>query len=155
MLLLMKKHTDTLIEQTKTKAQETLEFKINKQMITFSFSPPINLVEKGNWLLAVTSFEATNSVFRVINEKNSFSVSTPSHWNSDDGEELINKLNKLLGLRSENDIEVHVKEFEKRGSRIERFTKKTFFLYCCRFSGIELGSIRCSSRCCSIESRKL
>ena len=35
LLLLFKKHTDTLIEQTKTKPQETLEFKMNKQMQTF------------------------------------------------------------------------------------------------------------------------
>ena len=40
MLLLIKKHTDTLIEQTKTKSQETLEFKMNKHMQTFSFKPP-------------------------------------------------------------------------------------------------------------------
>ena len=46
MLLLIKKHTDTLIEQTKTRAQETLEFKMNKQRQTFSFDPPINLVEE-------------------------------------------------------------------------------------------------------------
>ena len=48
LLLLIKKHTDTLIQQTKTKPQETLEFKMNKQMQTFSFSPPINLVEEVN-----------------------------------------------------------------------------------------------------------
>ena len=48
MLLLIIKHTDTLIEQTKTKLQETLEFVMNKQMQTFSFSPPINLSEEGN-----------------------------------------------------------------------------------------------------------
>ena len=41
LLLLNKKHTDTLIEQTKTKPQETLEFKVNKQLETFSFSTPI------------------------------------------------------------------------------------------------------------------
>ena len=52
LLLLIKKHTDTLIEQTKTKPQETVEFKMNKQMQTFSFNPPINLVEEGKWLLA-------------------------------------------------------------------------------------------------------
>ena len=46
LLLLTKKHTDTLIEQTKTRPQETLEFKMNKQMQTFSFSPPINLIEE-------------------------------------------------------------------------------------------------------------
>ena len=34
LLLLIKKHTDTLTEQTKTKHQETLEFKMNKQMQT-------------------------------------------------------------------------------------------------------------------------
>ena len=47
LLLLIKKHTDILIQQTKTKPQETLEFKMNKQMQTFSFNPPINLVEEG------------------------------------------------------------------------------------------------------------
>ena len=37
LLLLNKKHTDTLIEQTKTKCQETLEFKLNKQLEIFPF----------------------------------------------------------------------------------------------------------------------
>ena len=35
LLLLIKKHTDTLIEQTKTKPQETLEFKMNEQKQIF------------------------------------------------------------------------------------------------------------------------
>ena len=47
MLRLNKKHTDTWIEQTKTRPQETPEFKLNKQMQTFSFKPPINLAEEG------------------------------------------------------------------------------------------------------------
>ena len=34
-LLLIKKHTDMLIEQTRTKPQETLEFKMNKQRQIF------------------------------------------------------------------------------------------------------------------------
>ena len=46
LLLLLKKHTDTLIEQTGTHPQETLEFKMNKQMEIFSFDRPINLVEE-------------------------------------------------------------------------------------------------------------
>ena len=37
LLLLFNKHTDTLIEQTKTKFQETPEFKMNKQSETLSF----------------------------------------------------------------------------------------------------------------------
>ena len=54
LLLLIKKQTDTLIEQTKTRPQETLEFKMNKQMQTFSFNST-NLVEEGKWLMAASS----------------------------------------------------------------------------------------------------
>ena len=45
MLILLEKHTDTTIENTKTRPQGTLEFTMNKQMETFSFNPPTNLVE--------------------------------------------------------------------------------------------------------------
>ena len=79
LLLLIKKHTDTLIEQTKTKPQETLKLKVNKQMPTFSLNPSIKLVE-GKWLLAVSSFECTNSVFDITNENNSFSIIIPGHY---------------------------------------------------------------------------
>ena len=108
-----------MIGQTKTKQQETLEFKMNKQMQTFSISPPKKLVEGGKCLLAVTSFGATNSVFNIISENNSFSISTPGHWSPEDGEELINELYVLLELSSENGIELLVKGSEKRGTRIE------------------------------------
>ena len=36
--LLIKKHTDTIIQQTKTISEETLEFKPNKPMEIFSFN---------------------------------------------------------------------------------------------------------------------
>ena len=81
LLLLIKKDTDTLIEQTKTEPQETLEFKMNKKMQILSFNPPINLVEEGKWLLAVSSFERTFSVFNLTNENNSISITIPGHWN--------------------------------------------------------------------------
>ena len=45
LLRVIKEHTDTLVQQTKTSPQETLEFKMNTQLKTFSFNPPINLVE--------------------------------------------------------------------------------------------------------------
>ena len=38
LLLLIKKHTDTLIEHTKTRPQEILEFKLNKQIILYDES---------------------------------------------------------------------------------------------------------------------
>ena len=115
LLLLIKKHTDTLIEQTRTKPQETLEFKMTKQMQTFSFNPPINLLEEGKWLLAVSSFECTNSVFNITNENNSFSIIIPGHYQNKFDEETIDELNKLLELRSQNGIELHVEQVRKKG----------------------------------------
>ena len=115
LLLLIKKHTDTLIEQTKTKPQETLEFKMNKQMQTFSFNPPINLIEEGKWLLGVSSFECTNSVFNITHENNSFSIIIPGHYQNESDEKTIDELNKLLELRSENGIELHIEQVRKKG----------------------------------------
>ena len=115
LLLLIKKHTDTLIEQTKTKPQETLEFKMNKQIQTFSFNPPMNLLEEGKWLLAVSSFECTNSVFNITDENNSFSIIIPGHYQNKSDEKTIDELKKLLELRSENGIELHVEQVREKG----------------------------------------
>ena len=113
------KCTDRMIEQMRNCTQETVELKVNKQMDNFFINPPIHLSEEGKWLSAVTSFEATNSVFNITSGKSSFSISTPGNWNSEDGEELINELNKLLELGSDNNIELDAKEIEKRGIRKE------------------------------------
>ena len=59
-------------------------------------------------LLAVTSFKATNSVFKITDENNSFLITTLGHWNSKSAQKIINDMNKLLELRSQNDIELHV-----------------------------------------------
>ena len=116
LLPLIKKHTDTLIKQTKTKPQETLEFKVNKQMQTISFNPPINLVEEDKWLLAISSFECTNSVFNITDENNSFSIIIPGHYQRESDEETIDNLNKLLELKS---LELHIEEVKKRGNKIK------------------------------------
>ena len=116
LLILIKKHTDTLIEQTKTKPQETLEFKMNEQMQTFSYNPPINLVEEGKWLLAVSSSECTNSVFNITNENNSFSIIIPGHYQNKSAQKTIDEQNKLLELTS---LELHVKEVRERGNKIK------------------------------------
>ena len=105
-----------MIEQTKTKPQETLEFKMNKQMQTFSCSPPINSIEEGKWLLAVSSFECTNSVFNKTDENNSFSIIIPGHYQNEFAEKTIEELNKVLELKS---LELHVAEVRKRGTKIK------------------------------------
>ena len=114
LLLLLKKLTDKLIEQTKTKPQGALEFKMNKQMETFSFNPPINLVEEGTWLLGVTLFDCTTSVFNITDENNSFPINIPGHWNSKSAEKAIDELNELLDLKSQNNIDLHVQEVRKK-----------------------------------------
>ena len=116
LLLLIKKHTDTLIQQTKTKPQESLEFKMNNQMQTFSFNPPINLIEVGKCLIGVTLLECTSSVFNIINENNSFSIIVQGHYETEFAEKFINDLNKLLELKS---LELHVEEVRKRGNKIK------------------------------------
>ena len=116
LLLLIKKHTDTLIEQTKTKPQETLEFKMNKQRQTFSFNPPNNLIEEDKWLLAVSSFECTNSVFNITDENNSFLIIIPGHWETEFAEKIFDEVNRLLELRSPD---LHVNEVRKRGNKIQ------------------------------------
>ena len=116
LLLLIQKHTDTLIEQTKTKLQETLEFKRNKQKQTFSFNPPINLLDEGKWLLGVSFFECKNSVFNITNENNSFSIIIPVHYQTEFAEKMINDLNKLLKLKS---LELYIEEVSKRENKIK------------------------------------
>ena len=111
LLILIKKHTDTLIEQTKTKPQETLEFKMNNQTRTFSFNPPINLIEEGKWMMAITSFECTNSVFNIRDDNNSFSIIIPGHYETEFAQKIIDELKRLLELRS---LELHVNEVRKR-----------------------------------------
>ena len=119
LLLSMKNHIDTLIEQTKSKPQETLEFQMNRQIEAFSFNPPINLAEEEKCLFAVTGLEAMNSLFNINDENNSFSITIPGYWTSRGGAETIIQLQNLVELREQNDIELHVEEVRKRGNRLK------------------------------------
>ena len=85
-------------------------------MQTFSFNPPIKLIEEGKWLLGVSSFECTNSVFNITNENNSFSIIIPGHYQNKSDEKSFNDLNKLFELKS---LELHVEEVRKRGNRLK------------------------------------
>ena len=83
---------------------------------TFSFNPPLNLVEEGKWLMAVSLFDCTNSVFIISNENNSFSNIIPGHYETESAEKTIDELNKLLELRT---LQLHVEEVRKRGNKIK------------------------------------
>ena len=94
-------------------------------MEPFSISPSINVSEEGKWLLAVTSFEATHSVFNITDEKNSFSINVSGCLRIptflEDG--IFDKLNNLPKLRPQNDIELHVREVRKRRDKIKKNPK--------------------------------
>ena len=116
LLLLIKKLTDTLIEQTKTKPQETLEFKMIRSKQIIAFNPPVNLLEEGKWLLGLSSLDCTNSVFSISDENNSFSIKIPGHWETEFHRKTFAKIDELIQLRS---LELHVKEARKRGNKIK------------------------------------
>ena len=59
-------------------------------------------------MLGATAFEATNSAFNITEENNSFSTSNPGHWYFRGGVETIIKLQQLIKLRSESDIQLYV-----------------------------------------------
>ena len=67
----------------------------------------------------MTGFEATNSVFIITDKNNSFSITIPGHSDSKSAEETINELNKLLELRSQNVVGLHVKEVRRSGNQIK------------------------------------
>ena len=72
LLLSITKNCEILIEQTHTKPQETLEFKMIKPRQTFHFNPPIQI--NGNWMIGLTDLEVYNSIFNITEENNKFKL---------------------------------------------------------------------------------
>ena len=72
LLLSITKNCETLIEQTHRKAEETLEFKMNKSRETFHFSQPIQI--QGDWMIGLTNLEVYNSIFNITEENNKFKL---------------------------------------------------------------------------------
>ena len=72
LLLSISKICETLIEQTHTKPQETLEFKMIKPRETFHFNPPISI--EGSWMIGLTDLEVYNSIFKITEENNKFEI---------------------------------------------------------------------------------
>ena len=72
LLLSITKNCESLIEQTHTKPQETLEFKMVKPRETFHFKQPIQI--KGDWMIGLTDLEVYNSIFNITEENNKFEL---------------------------------------------------------------------------------
>ena len=66
------KNCETLIKQTHTKPQETLEFKMVKPKETFYFKTPIQI--KADWMIGLTVLEVYNSIFNITEVNNKFDL---------------------------------------------------------------------------------
>ena len=67
-LLSISKNCETLIYQSRTHPQETLEIKKSKTRETFHLNPPIQI--EGDWMIGLTSLENYNSLFNTTEENN-------------------------------------------------------------------------------------
>ena len=67
-LLSISKNCETLIYQSRTHPQETLEIKKSKTRETFHLNPPIQI--EGDWMIGLTSLEIYNSLFNTTEENN-------------------------------------------------------------------------------------
>ena len=111
-LLSITKNCETLIDQTHRKAEETLEFKMNKPRQTFHFKPPIQA--EGDWLLGLTDLEVYNSIFNITEENNKFELYRDSS-NKFGFLEIKDELEEILNIP--HITQEHLED-EKIGSRI-------------------------------------
>ena len=72
LLLSIAKSNQEIVENTHSKPQETLEFKMNKQKEPFSFDIPLELPEQ--WMMGVTSLEVYNTVYNITEKNNNFKI---------------------------------------------------------------------------------
>ena len=63
LLLSINENCETLFTQTHGKAQETLEFELNKGREIFHFNPTFS--NEGSWMIVLTSLEVYNSIFNI------------------------------------------------------------------------------------------
>ena len=66
------KNCETLVEQTHTKPQETLDFEMIKPRETFHLKPPIQV--KGDWMIGLVDLEVYNSIYNITEENNKFEL---------------------------------------------------------------------------------
>ena len=118
LLLSITKSCETLIVQTHWKAEETLEFVMNKQRQIFHFNPALPV--EGSWMVGLCDLQAYNSSFNKNHTINKFELYT-DNFDGFSLEELKDELGELLNI---SDITTYHLQHEVIGPRvIEAFTK--------------------------------
>ena len=74
LLLSIAKSNQEIVENTLSKPQETLEFKMNKQKESFSFDISLDFPEQ--WMMGVTSLEVYNTIYNITEKNNKIKLFT-------------------------------------------------------------------------------
>ena len=102
LLLSTAKSNLDIVENTLSKPQETLEFKMNKQKESFSFDIPLDLPEE--WMMGVTSLEVYNTVYNITEKNNKLKLFT-TEQNLKEYKFAIEFIPKIKNLCETSDIE--------------------------------------------------
>ena len=102
LLLSIAKSNHEIVENTHSKPQETLEFKMSKQKESFSFDIPLDLPEQ--WMMGVTSLEVYNTIYNITEKNNKIKLFT-TEQNLKEYKFAIEFISKLKNLYETSDIE--------------------------------------------------
>ena len=102
LLLSIAKSNQEIVENTHSKPQETLEFKMNKQKESFSFDIPLELPEQ--WMMGVTSLEVYNTVYNITEKNNKLKLFT-TEQNLKEYKVVTEFMSKIKKLYETSDIE--------------------------------------------------
>ena len=111
-ILSLTKKCETPIEQTQTKPQEILEFKLIKLSEIFHFNTPSSI--EGSWMIGFLSLEIYKSIFNMTEHTNKFELFTET-FDKFSVEELKCELEQILII---SDITPQELQHEILGPRI-------------------------------------
>ena len=94
------KNCENLVEQTRRKPEETLEFKMVKPRETFHFNPPTQVKE--DWILGMIDLEVYNSIFNITKKNNKFELYTDT-FDEFSFEELKDEVEEILNIPETTD----------------------------------------------------
>ena len=112
------KNCETLIKQTHTKPQETLEFKMVKSKETLQFNPPVEVKE--DWMIGLKSLEVYESIYNINTTNNKVELYTDTFYDFS-FEELKDEVEEILNC---SDITPYHLQHEKIGPRKIQAYKK-------------------------------
>ena len=112
LLLSIAKSNQEIVENTHSKPQETLDFKMNKQKESFSFDIPLELPEQ--WMMGVTSLEVYNTVYNITEKNNKIKLFKTDKKLKEYkvATELMSKIKKLYETSGNKGIP-NIEEIEK------------------------------------------